>query len=61
MRYFASEKLKIIGLVEQSHLRQRRSLAGLGLPRRAFDRLYDCYLNGGPEALVKRPSQSDPV
>ena len=33
MRYFASEKLEIIDLVEGSHLSARQMLAMLGIPR----------------------------
>ena len=56
MRYPASEKLEIIGIVEQSHLPARRTLEQLGIPRRTFCRWYDRYLGGGPEALEDRPS-----
>lgn len=56
MRYPASEKLEIIRIVEQSHLPARRTLEQLGVPRRTFCRWYDCYLDGGPEALADRPS-----
>ena len=56
MRYPASEKLEIIRIVEQSHLPARRTLEQLGIARRTFCRWYDCYLDGGPEALEDRPS-----
>ena len=56
MRYPASEKLKIIRIVEESHLPTRRMLDQLGVPRRTFCRWYDRYLDGGPEALADRPS-----
>jgi putative transposase len=51
MRYLASEKAKIIQLVEQSHLPARRTLDKLGIPRATFYRWYDRYRDGGPEAL----------
>jgi putative transposase len=56
MRYPASEKLEIIGIVEQSHLPAKRTLDQLGIARRTFYRWYDHYLGGGPEALADRPS-----
>jgi len=56
MRYPPSEKLEIIRLVDQSRLTVRRTLEHLGLPRSAFYRWYDRYLEGGPEALEDRPS-----
>ena len=56
MRYPASEKLEIIGLVEQSHLPAKRTLDHLGIARRTFYRWYDRYREGGPEALADRPS-----
>ena len=56
MRYPASEKLEIIGIVEQSHLPAKRTLDQLGIARRTFYRWYDRYLGGGPEALEDRPS-----
>jgi transposase-like protein len=52
MRYPASEKAEIIGLVEQSHLPARRTLDKLGIPRATFYRWYDRYREGGPEALA---------
>ena len=61
MRYPASEKLEIIRIVEQSHLAARRTLEQLGIPRRAFCRWYDRYLEGGPEALEDRPSAPNRV
>ncbi|WP_088635667.1 IS3 family transposase [Phaeobacter sp. 22II1-1F12B] len=54
MRYPAAEKLKIIRLVERSHLPTRRTLDKLGIPRTTFYRWYDRYLSGGPEALENR-------
>ena len=36
MRYTASEKLAIIGIVEQSHLPVKRTLNQLGIARRTF-------------------------
>ncbi len=56
MRYPASEKLEIIGIVEQSHLPAKRTLDQLGIARRTFYRWYDRYREGGPEALADRPS-----
>ena len=57
MRYPASEKLEIIGIVEQSHLTTKRTLDQLGIARRTFYRWYDRYREGGPEALADRPSR----
>ena len=57
MRYPASEKLEIIGIVEQSHLPAKRTLDQLGIARRTFYRWYDRYRDGGPEALADRPSR----
>jgi len=54
MRYPAPEKLEIIGLVEQSHLSVRRTLAQIGVPPATFYRWYDLYQTGGPEALEDR-------
>ena len=54
MRYSATEKLEIIGLVEQSHLSVRRTLEQIGIPRATFYRWYDLYQTGGPEALEDR-------
>src|SRR5271170_1685816 len=51
MRYPASEKLEIIGLVEQSHLPVRRTLEKLGIQPARFYRWYDRLQTGGPEAL----------
>ncbi len=56
MRYAASEKLEIIGIVEQSHLPAKQTLDQLGIARRTFYRWYDRFLEGGPEALEDRPS-----
>ncbi len=56
MRYPASEKLEIIRIVEQAHKPAKQVLDRLGIPRRAFCRWYDRYLNGGSEALEDRPS-----
>src|SRR3712207_6552566 len=61
MRYPASEKAKIIRLVEQSPLPVRRTLEKLGIPRATFYRSYDLYQTGGPEALSDRsPRPSRP-
>ena len=57
MRYPATEKLEIIGIVEQSHLPAKRTLDQLGIARRTFYRWYDRYREGGPEALEDRPSR----
>ena len=51
MRYFASEKLEIIDLVEGSHLSARQTLAMLGIPRTTFYRWYDRYLMRGEAGL----------
>jgi len=61
MRYPGSEKLEIIRLVEQSALPARRTLEKLGIPRTTFNRWYDAYRRGGPEALEDRPSRPDRV
>jgi len=60
MRYPASEKLEIIGLVERSHLPVKQTLDKLGIPRTTFYRWYDRYQTGGPKALEDqspRPSR----
>jgi len=57
MRYPAAEKLEIIRLVEQSHLPAKQTLDRLGPARRTFYRWYNCFLEGGPEALQDRPSR----
>src|SRR5271169_1966272 len=51
MRYLASRKLGIIGLVKQSHLPVRRTLDKLGIQPARFYRWYDRLQTGGPEAL----------
>jgi transposase-like protein len=61
MRHPASEKLEIIGLVEQSHLPAKRTLDQLGIARPTFYRWYDRYREGGPEALADRPSAPSQV
>jgi len=61
MRYPVSEKLEIIGIVEQSHLPAKRTLDQLGIARRTFYRWYDRYREGGPEALADRPSRPSRV
>ena len=43
MRFPASEKLEIIGLVEQSHLPARRPLQMLGMKASIFYRWYDRF------------------
>jgi len=61
MRYSASDKTEIIRLVEQSHLRARRTLEKLGIPRSTFYRWCDRYQIGGPDALADRPSRPDRI
>jgi len=61
MRFPASEKLEIIGLVEQSHLPARRTLQMLGIKPSTFYRWYDRFRSGGPEALEDKPSKPDRV
>ena len=51
MRLPASEKLEIIGLVEQSHLPARRTLQMLGIKPSTFYRWYDRYRSGGCRGL----------
>ena len=57
MRYPGSEKLEIIGLVEQSHLPVRRTLAALGILQVTCYRWYACLQAGGPEAQEDNPSR----
>ncbi len=59
MRLPASEKLEIIGLVEQSHLPARRTLQMLGIKSSTFYRWYDRFRSGGPEALEDKPPKPD--
>ena len=54
MRYPASEKLEIIGIVEGSHLPAKQTLDMLGIPRTTFYRWYDRYIEGGLDALADR-------
>ena len=61
MRLPASEKLEIIGLVEQSRLPARRTLQMLGIKPSTFYRWYDRFRSGGPEALEDKPSKPDRV
>ena len=61
MRYPAAEKLKIIRLVEQSHLPVRRTLAKIGIPPTTFYRWYDRVIEHGPEGLEDRPSSPSRV
>lgn len=61
MRYPASKKAEIIGLVEGSHLPAKATLQKLGIPRATFYRWYDHYLTGGVEALADRRSRPDRV
>jgi len=51
MRYPASEKLKVIRLVEQSHLPAKQTLDMLGIPRTTFYRWYERYRLKGCDAL----------
>lgn len=53
MRYPASEKTEIIGIVEQSHLSVRKTLEQIGVPRATFYRWYEQYQTGGPDARWK--------
>ena len=59
LRYPASEKLKIIWLVEQSHLPVRRTLEKLGIPRATFYRWHSLYQTRGPEALNDHSPRPD--
>ena len=54
MRYAASEKLEIIRTVETSHLRVRRTLDKIGIPKTTFYAWLDRYGAGGFEALEDR-------
>ncbi|WP_156178093.1 IS3 family transposase [Puniceibacterium sp. IMCC21224] len=54
MRYPATEKLEIIRTVEGSHLPTKMTLDMLGIPRTAFYRWYDRYVEGGFDALADR-------
>ena len=56
MRYPASEKLKIIRLVEQSHLPVKRTLSKIGVSRPTFYRWYDLYQRFGVAGLEDRRS-----
>lgn len=56
MRYPASEKLALIGLVEQSSLPVRRTLAQLGIPKSTFYDWYRRYEAGGLAALYRHGS-----
>ena len=57
MRYRASEKREIIGLVERSSLPVRRTLDRLGIPKSTFYGWYERYREGGDAALEDtRPS-----
>jgi transposase-like protein len=56
MRYPASEKLKIIRLVEESTLPVRRTLEKIGIQHATFYRWYDLYQTCGPESLDDRLS-----
>lgn len=52
MRCSASEKLEIIRLVERSQRPAKWTLDQLGVPRPAFYRWYDRYLEYGEDGLV---------
>jgi transposase InsO family protein len=54
MRYPASEKLEIIGIVERSHLPVKQTLAKIGVSRPTFYRWYDLYRRFGEAALEDR-------
>ena len=54
MRYSASEKLEIIGLVEHSAIGVKRTLAQLGIPKSTFYNWYGRYLEGGLRSLEDR-------
>ena len=56
MKYFASEKLEIIRLVEASHLPVKRTLAKIGISRPAFYRWCDLHQRFGEAALEDRRS-----
>ena len=55
MRYSASEKFEIIGLVEQSSLSIPRTLAPIGIPRSTF---YDWYSQRSEERRVGKECRS---
>jgi predicted DNA-binding transcriptional regulator AlpA len=66
MRLLASEKLEIIGLVEQSHLPARRTLQMLGIKSSTFYRWYDRLIElpfvkerGAPRPLPWYKSRQD--
>jgi transposase InsO family protein len=61
MRYPASEKLEIIGLVDRSHLSARQTLDKLGVSRATFYRWYDLYRTGGLEALEDKPPRPERI
>ena len=61
MRLPASEKLEVIGLVEQSHLPARRTLQMLEIKPSTFYRWYDRYRSSGSEALEDKPPKPDRV
>ena len=54
MRYSASEKLEIIGLVERSSLGVKRTLDQLGIPKSTFYNWYGRYVEGGLRSLKDR-------
>jgi putative transposase len=59
MKPSPSDRVEIIRLVEGPHLPARRTLELLGIARSSFNRWYDRYQRGGPEALADRPSRPD--
>src|ERR1700730_85238 len=61
MRYPASEKARIVRLVEQFPMPVKRTLEKLGIPRATFYRWCDLYHTGGPEALGDRSPRPDRV
>ena len=61
MRLPASDKLEIIGLVEQSHLPARRTLQMLGIKPSTFYRWYDRFRLVALELSEDKPSKPDLV
>lgn len=51
MRYPASEKLEIIGVVGESHPPTKQTIDRLGVSPRRVSRWYDKYVTGGAEVL----------
>jgi putative transposase len=57
MRHSQSEKLEIIGIVENSKLGVKRTLSELGINRSTFYNWYSRYRDGGFEALAGKPAR----